>query len=253
MPFSAGLGVNKMKDRRLTPGTLRRALPALVLAAVAAALVLSSTAVAEDPPIVSAGPIDVGGTAVTGSAGTDPEADACIGNQHSGADAEETSALQLNDAACQSSTGGGATSGGGSQSTSGGARPTGSAGTTGAAGQGSALASVAAADAVGLRIVGVKRLLKNVRLSKNFRMLVTIKDGRGLRVRGAIVSVSRVPGSKRTVSGMHAGFSNKIGVARVLVPVTTKMFGNRVFLKITARTPKAQAVTLRSVLLPRLR
>lgn len=233
-----------MKDRRLTPGTLRRALPALVLAAVAAALVLSSTAVAEDPPIVSAGPIDVGGTDVTGSAGTDPEADACVGNQHSGADAEESSALQLNDAACQSSTGGGAASGGGSQSTGGGARPT---------GQGSALASVAAADAVGLRIVGVKRLLKNVRLSKNFRLLVTVKDGRGRRVRGAIVSISRVPGSNRTVSGMHAGFSNKIGVARVLVPVTTKMFGNRVFLKITARTPKARAVTLRSVLLPRLR
>jgi hypothetical protein len=233
-----------MKDRRLTPGTLRRTLPALVLAAVTAALVLSSTAVAEDPPIVSAGPIDVGGTAVTGSAGTDPEADACIGNQHSGADAEETNALQLNDAACQSSTGGGAARGGGSQSTGGGARPT---------GQGSALASVAAADAVGLRIVGVKRLLENVRLSKNFRLLVTVKDGRGLRVRGAIVSISRAPGSKRTVSGMHAGFSNKIGVARVLVPVTTKMFGNRVFLKITARTPKARAVTLRSVLLPRLR
>lgn len=236
-----------MKNRRLTPGTLRRALPALVLAVVAAALVLSSTAVAEDPPIVSAGPIDVGGTAVTGSAGTDPEADACVGNQHSGADAEESSALQLNDAACQSSTGGGAASGGGSQSTGGGARP------TGAAGQGSTLASVAAADAIGIRIVGVKRLLKNVRLSKNFRLLVTVKDGRGLRVRGAIVSISRVPGSKRTVSGMHAGLSNKTGVARVLVPVTTKMFGNRVFLKITARTPKARAVTLRSVLLPRLR
>jgi hypothetical protein len=31
------------------------------------------------------------------------------------------------------------------------------------------------------------------------------------------------------------------------------MFGKRVFLKITARTPKARAVTLRSVFLPRLR
>jgi hypothetical protein len=90
-------------------------------------------------------------------------------------------------------------------------------------------------------------------LSKNFRMLVTIKDGRGFRVRGAVVSVSRVPGTRTTVSGMHAGFSNRTGVARVLVPVTTRMFGNRVFLKITARTPKARAVTLRSVLLPRLR
>lgn len=245
-----------MKDRHPTPGTLRRALPALVLVAVAAMLALSSTAVgADDPPFVSVAPVDVGGTTVSGSAGSDPEADACIGNQHSGADSEDSQVLALNDAACASSTGGGATGGRGS-STTGGGRPsgtTGAAGASGAAGKSAGQASVAAADAIGLRIVGVKRLLKNVRLSKNFSLIVTVKDGRGLRVRGAIVSVSRVPGSKRTVSGMHAGFSNKIGVARVLVPVTTKMFGNRVFLKITARTPKAQAVSLRSVLLPRLR
>ena len=35
-----------MRDRRLAPGTLGRALPTLVLAAVAVTLVLSSTAVA---------------------------------------------------------------------------------------------------------------------------------------------------------------------------------------------------------------
>jgi hypothetical protein len=214
-------------------------------------LIVSSTAVgADDPPIVSAGPIGVGGSTATGSAGTDPEGDACVGDRHSGADVEDSQLLQLNDAACASSTGAGASGGGSHGAGSGGARPTGTAGT---AGKGSTLASVAAADAIGLRIVGVKRLLKNVRLSKNFRMVVTLKDGRGFRVRGAIVSVSRVPGSQSTVSGMHAGFSNKIGVARVLVPVTSKMFGKRLFLKITARTPKARAVTLRSVFLPRLR
>ena len=232
-----------MKDRHLTPGTLRSVLPALALAVVAVMLALSSTAgAADDPPVVSLGPIGAGGSNVTGSAGSDPEADACIGDRHSGADAEDAQLLQLNDAACQSASGG--------QSTSGGARPTGTAGT---AGRGSTLTSVAAADAIGLRIVGVKRLLENVRLTKNFRMLVTIKDGRGFRVRGAIVAVSRVPGSQSTVSGLHAGFSNKIGVARVLVPVTSRMFGKRMFLKITARTPKARAVTLRSVFLPRLR
>ena len=232
-----------MTDRHLTTGTLRRAIPALALAVVAVMLALSSVAgAADDPPVVSLGPIDAGGSNVTGSAGSDPEADACIGDRHSGADAEDAQLLQLNDAACQSASGG--------QSTSGGARPTGTAGT---AGRGSTLTSVAAADAIGLRIVGVKRLLENVRLTKNFRMLVTIKDGRGFRVRGAIVAVSRVPGSQSTVSGLHAGFSNKIGVARVLVPVTSRMFGKRIFLKITARTPKARAVTLRSVFLPRLR
>jgi hypothetical protein len=218
-------------------------------------LVLSSTAVAEDPPIVSAGPIAVGGTTATGSAGTDPEGDVCVGDDHSGADPEDPNLLQVNDAACQAAAAGSATGSGGSQgsASAGGTRPSGSAGTTGTAGKSSTSASVAAAEAIGLRIVGVKRLLENVRVSKNFRMVVTIKDGRGFRVRGAIVSVSRVPGSRTTVSGMHAGFSNKVGVARVLVPVTARMFGNRVFLKITARTPKARAVTLRSVFLPRLR
>jgi hypothetical protein len=239
-----------MRDRPFTPALFRRALPALVLLSVAVMLLLSSTAVgADDPPIVSAGPIEVGGSDVTGSAGTDPEGDACVGDRHSGADVEDPQLLQLNDAACASSTGGGSQATGGARPTG----PTGTSGTSGTAGKSGAQGSIAAADAVGLRIVGVKRLLKNVRLSKNFRMLVTIKDGRGFRVRGAIVSVSRVPGNRATACGMHASFSNKVGVAQVLVPVTKKMFGNRVFLKITARTPKARAVTLRSVFLPRLR
>jgi hypothetical protein len=39
----------------------------------------------------------------------------------------------------------------------------------------------------------------------------------------------------------------------IVVPVTKGMFGKRRFLKIAARTPKARAVALRSVSLPRLR
>lgn len=246
-----------MKDRPLTPGTHRRALPALVLLAVAGMLLVSSTAVgADDPPVVSAGPVGAGGTAVTGSAGSDPEGDACVGDRHSGADVEDPQLLQLNDAACASAAGAGASGGGSQGGSTGGARPTGRAGASGSAGKagkGSALASVAAADAVGLRIAGVKRLLKNARQSKNFRMLVTLKDARGLRVRGAIVSVAGAPGTKPKVCGSHAAFSNKAGMAGLVVPVTDDMFGKRVSLKITARTPKARAVTLRSVLLPRLR
>jgi hypothetical protein len=47
--------------------------------------------------------------------------------------------------------------------------------------------------------------------------------------------------------------SNKQGVAAILVPGTKRMFGKRLFVKIAARTPKARAVALRSVSLPRLR
>jgi hypothetical protein len=242
-----------MRFRPQTPGTHRRALPALVLLAVAGMLLVSSTAVgADDPPVVSAGPIGVGGTPVTGSAGTDPEGDACVGDRHSGADVEDPQVLQLNDAACASTTGAGASGGGSQSGGTGGARPTGAAGTGGKAGKRSTQASVAAADAVGLRIAGVKRLLKNVHRSKNFRMLVTLEDARGLRVRGAIVSVAGAPGTKPKVCGSHAAFSNKSGTAGLVVPVTDDMFGKRVSLKITARTPKERAVTLRSVLLPRL-
>ncbi len=96
-------------------------------------------------------------------------------------------------------------------------------------------------------------MTKNVRFTRNFRLFVTVKDARGLLVRGAIVSAGKVPGSQATVSGLHAGFSNKTGVARILVPVTRSMFGKRLYLKIAARTPKARAVVLRSVLLPNLR
>ena len=72
-------------------------------------------------------------------------------------------------------------------------------------------------------------------------------------VRGAIVSAGKAPGSQSTLTGLHASWSNKAGVARILVPVTRSMFGKRLYLKVAARTPKARAVVFRSVLLPNLR
>jgi hypothetical protein len=246
-----------MNIRSSKTGALRKALPTLVLAAVAAALALSATAVAE--PIVTIPPTSVAGTDVSGSAESDPQADACIGNVHSGADPADQSIIQLNDASCASGSGtgttGGTGSGGGSGQTTG-SRPSGTTGSrgTGTAGsRSSAATAVAAADAVGLRISAVRKLMKNVSVRRNFRLFVTLRDTRGRLVRGAIVSVGRVPGSQSTVSGLHAGFSNKHGVAAILVPVTKRMFGKRLFVKIAARTPKARAVALRSVSLPRLR
>ena len=226
-----------MNTRPRNTGRLQRALPTLVLAAIAAALALSATAVAE--PIVTIPPTNVAGTDVSGSAESDPQADACIGSQHSGADPADPSVVELNDASC--------TSGGGASGT------TGSSGTGAGGSISSTATTVAAGNAVGLRITAVRKLMKNVNVRRNFRLLVTLRDTRGLLVRGAIVSVGRVPGSRATVSGLHAGYSNKHGVAAILVPVTKRMFGKRLFLKIAARTPKARAVALRSVSLPRLR
>ena len=227
-------------------GALRKALPTLVLAAVAAALALSASAVAE--PIVTIPPTSVAGTDVSGSAESDPDADVCVGGQHSGADPADPSVVELNDASCASGSGGGSGQTTGSRPSS----TTGSSG-TGTAGSRSSTTAVGAANAVGLRISAVRKLMKNVSVRRNFRLLVTLRDTRGRLVRGALVSAGRVPGSRSTVSGLHAGFSNKHGVAAILVPVTKRMFGKRLFLKIAARTPKARAVALRSVSLPRLR
>jgi hypothetical protein len=229
-----------MSTRPRNRGALRKALPTLLLAAIAAALALSATAVAE--PIVTVPPTEVAGTDVSGSAGNDPQADVCVGDQHSGANPDDPSVVELNDASCASGSGTGSTGSAGSA---------GSSGTTGS--RASTAGTVAAGNAVGLRITAVRKLMKNVGIRRNFRLLVTLRDTRGRLVRGAIVSVGRVPGSQATVSGLHAGFSNKHGVAAILVPVTKRMFGKRLFVKIAARTPKARAVALRSVSLPRLR
>jgi hypothetical protein len=234
-----------MSNGQNNRGSLRRRLPFLAFVAVAFALALSSSAVAE--PIVPVPGTGVGGTDVSGSVASDPQADACIGNQHSGADPADPNVVQLNDAACASGgTGTSGTSGGFGGSATGGA-------SAGGGAKGSAATTVSAADALGLKITGVRRMTKNVRFTRNFRLFVTVKDARGLLVRGAIVSAGKAPGSRTTLSGLHAGFSNKAGIAKVLFPVTRSMFGKRLYLKIAARTPKARAVVLRSVLLPNLR
>jgi hypothetical protein len=245
-----------MRNRKLTNGKRRSALPSIVLVALAAAMLMAATAGAEDPPIISVGPIDAGGTTVSGTAGSDPQADACIGDDHSGADPADPDVVELNDSTCgtsaTSSTAGGAATGGGS-STSGGTAGSVSSAGSGSTTRSSSTASVTATQAVGLQIVRIRHLTKTVRSTRQFRVLVTLRDSRGRLVNGAFVSVNRVPGSRKTVSGVHGSFSNKIGQARVLVPVTKRMFGKRLFLKISARTPSARAVALRSVFLPRLR
>jgi hypothetical protein len=239
-----------MNTRPHKPRTLGQALPTLVLAAVAAALVLSATAVADQ--IVTVPPISAGSTEVSGSVDGDPQADVCVGDQHSGADPGDSTIVQLNDASCASGSG---TGGGGTGTTGSGSR-TGTTGSTetGTSGSSASTATtVASADAVGLEIAAVRKLMKNIGTRRNFRLVVTVRDTRNLLVRGAIVVVGRVPGSQATISGLHAGFSNKRGLATILVPVTKRMFGKKLFVKIAARTPKARAVALRSVSLPRLR
>jgi len=231
-----------MNDDLAIPGrNRRRALPGLVLALMAVAVVLASGARADDPPIVSVGPVSSNGNTASGSVGSDGKTEACVNDQHSGSDpsaSDPNNAAQLNDASCQATEGSSAT--GASGTTSGGNRTS------------SATASVASANAVGLRIVRVRHFTRGVSVTKRFRVLITLRDVRGRFVRDAIVSVSRMPGARNTISGMHSTFSNRLGQARLVLPVARRMLGKRLYLKISARTPTARTLALRSVRLPRL-
>jgi hypothetical protein len=220
------------------------ALPGLVLVVVAFAIVLASGARAHDPPIVSVGPFGVGGNTASGSTDSSGQTDACVNDGTSTVDpSPETtnSAVNLNTGSCASAEGSSAATG------STGAN----AGAVGAKSSATA-AWVSASEAIGLRIARVRHLTKGVSVTKRFRVLVTLRDMRGRYVRNAIVSVSRVPSAVSTISGVHSAFSNRSGQATIAVPVTKKMLGKRLFLKIGARTPNARAMTLRSVLLPAL-
>jgi hypothetical protein len=81
-------------------------------------------------------------------------------------------------------------------------------------------------------------------------MIVTLRDLQGRLVRDAIVSISKAPGARNTVSGMCSTFSNRLGQAAIVVHVDNRLLGKRLFLKISARTPQARAITLRSLRLP---
>jgi hypothetical protein len=104
---------------------------------------------------------------------------------------------------------------------------------------------------MGLRIVRVRHVTKGIRVTKRLRVLVTLRDGRKRLVRDAIVSISRVPGARNSISGTYSTFSNKYGQAKLVLPVTDRMLGKRLLLKISARTPTTRVLTLRSVRLPK--
>lgn len=65
-------------------------------------------------------------------------------------------------------------------------------------------------------------------------------------------TIAKVPGARNTIAGKYPTFSNGLGQATVRVSVAKRLLGRRLFLKISARTVRARAVTLRSVRLPAL-
>jgi hypothetical protein len=240
-------------------GQKRTALPSLVLSVMTLAFLLVSVARAEDPPIVAAGPVTASGNTASGDVESGGKTNACVNDEHSNADpsASDGSVVNLNQGNCQgagsSSGSGGSQSGSGPQTGSGSPKPGSVRGTSGSTRSNAGAATgVAAANAVGLRIAGVRHVTDGVSKTKSFRTLVTLKDMQGRLVRDAIVTISKAPGARNTVSGMCSAFSNRLGQATIVVHVPNQSLGKRLFLKISARTPKARSVALRSLRLPAL-
>lgn len=112
--------------------------------------------------------------------------------------------------------------------------------------------SVSAAGAMGVRIAKIRYITRNVRRTKRLRVVLTIKDRRGLLIRNASVSVrSRFGG--RILRNPRAKRTNRVGQAAFLLRARDAAFGKRLVMITVAKTPSAKASKSSSVRLPRLR
>jgi hypothetical protein len=111
--------------------------------------------------------------------------------------------------------------------------------------------SVAATGAIGVRITKIRYITRSVRRTKRLRMIVTVKDRRGLLIRNASISV-RSKYARRIVRNPRAKKSNKVGQAAFLLRARNRAFGKRLVMVTLAKTPSAKANKSSSVRLPRL-
>jgi hypothetical protein len=112
--------------------------------------------------------------------------------------------------------------------------------------------TVSAAGAQGVRIAKIRYITKNVRRTKRMRMVVTIRDRRGLLVRNATVSV-RSRYARRIARNPRAKKTNRVGQAAFLLRARNRAFGRRLVMITVAKTPRAKASKRSSVRIPRLK
>lgn len=110
--------------------------------------------------------------------------------------------------------------------------------------------SVAASGALGVRITSVRYLTKLVRSKMRLRIIVTIKDRRGYRIRNATIALRNTQ-SRFVVGKTRTKRSNKVGQASFIMRVRPRALGKRMFVVTSARTPSAKAQRKTSVRLPR--
>jgi hypothetical protein len=107
-----------------------------------------------------------------------------------------------------------------------------------------------AASAVGIRIVKVRFFKQNARRKHLVRMVITVKDRRGLLIKGAKISVrSTKAGRLSHRPKMHT--SGRKGRATFTLRLRNTAFGKRLIVVTVAKTPKAKATKKSAVSLPR--
>ena len=110
--------------------------------------------------------------------------------------------------------------------------------------------TTAAASALGVRIVKVRFYKQNVLRRHFMRMVVTVKDRRGLLIQGAKISVrSTKAGRLSHRPTMH--LSGRKGRATFTLRLRKAAFGKRLIVVTLAKTPKAKATKRSAVIVPR--
>jgi hypothetical protein len=115
--------------------------------------------------------------------------------------------------------------------------------------------SVAAASATGVSITSVRYTTKSVRTSKRIVVSLTVRDKRGLLIRGAKVRIRAASFEHDFVLGTQAAkTTNPNGVVSFTLKLRVAKFNRpeRLFTVATALTPSAQTTRTTSVRLPRL-
>jgi hypothetical protein len=109
--------------------------------------------------------------------------------------------------------------------------------------------TVSARNAVGLKIASVRYVKKGVLRTHRLRMIVTLKDARGLLIHGAKVRVQAK--GRKLAKRPRITLSGPRGRATIVLRLRRSAFGKRLFTVTSARTPSAKALRKTSVPVPR--
>jgi hypothetical protein len=111
---------------------------------------------------------------------------------------------------------------------------------------------VSASSAVGLKIAKVRYVAKGVARTRRLRMIVTVKDTRGLLVSGAKIKI-RSKAAGRLTRRAQTKTSTKLGQAAFVLRVKPRFLGKRLVMVAVARTPTAKAGKTTSIRLAKAR